>query len=111
MKILLDENLSFKLKMKLRPLFPNLIHVSDANLLGFDDAKVFDFARKNSYDAIITSDEDYYWLSLMKGIPPKIIWLRVGNMTTDNLVLILTAKKVEIDSFLNDTVEICLEIK
>jgi predicted nuclease of predicted toxin-antitoxin system len=111
MRILLDENLSFKLKSKLRLIFPNLIHVSDVRLLGVEDSSIFDYAQKNNFDAIITNDEDYYWLSLLKGSPPKIIWLRTGNMTTDNLTKLLTEKHKEIDNFLLDPDEICLEIK
>jgi predicted nuclease of predicted toxin-antitoxin system len=111
MRILLDENLSFKLKSKLRLIFPNLIHVSDVRLLGVEDSSIFDYAQKNNFDAIITNDEDYYWLSLLKGSPPKIIWLRTGNMTTDNLTKLLTEKHQEINNFLRDPDEICLEIK
>ena len=111
MKILLDENLSFKLKSKLRSVFPNLVHVSDISLTGSEDDSIFEHARNNKFDAIITNDEDYYWLSLLKGSPPKIIWLRTGNMTTNNLAMILSAKQVEIENFLLDPSEICLEIK
>ncbi len=111
MRILLDENLSFKLESKLKSVFPNLIHVSDIGLQGREGNNIFEFARNNSFDAIITNDEDYYWLSLLKGFPPKIIWLRLGNMTTENVVLTLTSKQVEIQNFLIDPDEICLEIK
>ncbi len=111
MKILLDENLSFKLKSKLKLVFPNLIHLSDIGLQGRDDNNIFEFARNNSFDAIITNDEDYYWLSLLKGFPPKIIWLRLGNMTTDNIALVISSKQIDIQNFLIDPDEICLEIK
>jgi predicted nuclease of predicted toxin-antitoxin system len=111
MKILLDENLSFKLKSKLRSVFPNLVHVSDIRLTGQEDESIFEYARNNNFDAIITNDEDYYWLSLLKGSPPKIIWLRTGNMTTNNLVTVLSAKQHEIEYFLLEPNEICLEIR
>ncbi len=111
MKILLDENLSYKLKNKLKFIYPNLIHVSDVQLLGENDNAIFDYARKHKFDAIVTNDEDYYWISMLKGSPPKIIWLRIGNMTTQNLTSLLTAKRDEIIDFLQDTSEKCLEIK
>ncbi len=110
MKILIDENLSFKLKSKLKSVFPNLIHVSDISLSGEEDKDIFDKARKLNFDAIITNDEDYYWISLLKGTPPKIIWLRMGNMTTQNLVSVLSSKKQEIEMFIKENEEKCLEI-
>jgi predicted nuclease of predicted toxin-antitoxin system len=85
--------------------------VSDVRLLGVEDSSIFQYARTNNFDAIITNDEDYYWLSLLNGFPPKIIWLRTGNMTTDNITAILTEKHKDIEDFLNDANEICLEIK
>lgn len=111
MKILLDENLSFKLKLRLRSVFPNIVHVSDVKLMGIEDDNIFDYARRNNFDAIITNDEDYYWISLFKGFPPKIIWLRLGNMTTSNLASIIFSKESEIKEFLTNSEEICLEIK
>jgi predicted nuclease of predicted toxin-antitoxin system len=38
---------------------------------------------------IVTFDTDFYDISLIKGTPPKIIWLRIGNTSTRNLVVCL----------------------
>jgi predicted nuclease of predicted toxin-antitoxin system len=77
MKIVLNENLSFKLKSNLRSVFPNLVHVSDISLTGSDDDSIFEYARRNNFDAIITNDEDYYWLSLLKVFDPSKICLEI----------------------------------
>jgi predicted nuclease of predicted toxin-antitoxin system len=53
-------------------------------------------------------------LGLIKGVPPKIIWLRMGNTTTTNISKVLTDNFNLIDSFINDNNYkdiVCLEIE
>lgn len=80
MKLLCDQNLSPKLVARLADLFPDSSHVQTAGLDRADDDKVWDYARLNGY-AIVTKDEDYYNLSVLRGCPPKVIWLQIGNCT------------------------------
>ena len=30
---------------------------------------------------IVTKDEDFHHLSVLRGAPPKVVWLRTGNFT------------------------------
>lgn len=63
---------------------------------------------------IVTFDADFYDLSLLKGHPSKIIWLRTGNKTTNNLKEILLKNADIVKSFVNDSENSgfgCLEIK
>ena len=78
MKTLLDENLSFKLKSKLRSDFLNLVHVSDIRLAGSEDSDIFEDTQKNNFTAIITNDEHYYWLIVLKGAHPKLYGYGLG---------------------------------
>lgn len=112
MKLLLDENISFKLVSKLENLFPGIKHISYFKLNSIDDKIIFQFAKENDF-AIVTFDEDYFTLSVLNSFPPKIIWLRTGNVTTNALEKILRSKALIIKNFLADKTEDiygCLEI-
>ena len=59
MKLLLDENISFKLVSKLQDLFPGIKHITNFQLNSIDDKIIFQFAKENNF-AIVTFDEDYF---------------------------------------------------
>lgn len=112
MKLLLDENISYKLVKKLSNDFPDIIHVKSVTLTSINDTVIFKYAKNNDF-AIVTFDEDYFTLSLLNGFPPKIIWLRTGNISTANVEALLKSKRNIINNFLNDNSENaygCLEI-
>ena len=105
----LDENLSFKIKKELKNLFNDLKHVSDLNLINTDDYTIWDYAKTHHY-SIVTFDADFIDLSVLNGFPPKIIWLRVGNSSTVNVVQLLKNNYVAINEFLLSTENGFLEI-
>ena len=81
MKLLLDHHLSHKLVKRLSDLFPAS---TQTRLLGFartDDNVIWEYAKQNGF-MIVTLDADYYDISLLRGHPPKLIWLRCGNQKT-----------------------------
>ncbi len=88
MKLLFDENLSFRLPHRLADIFPNSIHVRDVNLKAADDPMVWDYAKNNDL-MIVSKDVDMHDLSLVFGNPPKVIWLRLGNCSTSAVEKIL----------------------
>jgi predicted nuclease of predicted toxin-antitoxin system len=52
-------------------------------------------------------------VSLVNGCPPKIIWLRTGNLTTDEIAQLLINNKDSIFDFINNLEQennACLEI-
>jgi len=58
-------------------------------------------------------DSDFYDISILNGHPPKIIWIRTGNLTTNNIVRLLIDCHKIICSFIEDDTfkEIsCLEL-
>ena len=85
MKIIIDENISSRLIPLIQQVFPDVEHVKSLGLMTTNDFSIFMFARQNGFDAILTLDEDYYNIQLAHGIPPKIIWLRIGNCSTNAL--------------------------
>ncbi|MBX2897861.1 MAG: DUF5615 family PIN-like protein [Cyclobacteriaceae bacterium] len=97
MKLLLDENVSFRILNSLLSIFPESAHVSKDGSIK-SDVEIFQYAKRNGF-TILTFDEDFYDLQLIKGFPPKIIWLRVGNISNLNLLNKIISKKAEIEAF------------
>ncbi|KOH45158.1 DUF5615 family PIN-like protein [Sunxiuqinia dokdonensis] len=112
MRLLFDQNISFRITKKLTVLFPECRHVSDCGLMNCEDHEIWEYAQKNDY-SIVTFDSDFYDISVIDGHPPKIIWIRIGNLTTKDIVQLLTKNKAVIDKFIDsdDFKDIsCLEI-
>ena len=99
MKLLFDQNISFRLISKIKHLYSDAIQVRTAHLENLTDIEIWLYAKQNGY-TIVTFDADFYELNLLKGHPPKIIWLRTGNTSTDNLVKLLEENYEIISEFL-----------
>jgi predicted nuclease of predicted toxin-antitoxin system len=112
MKLLLDQNISFRITSKIQDLFPGSKQVRDLGLENSKDSFLWNYAKENNY-CIVTFDGDFYDLGLIKGSSPKVIWLRLGNTSTQNIETILRKNFDLIKTFLSDPnySEIgCLEI-
>ena len=99
MKLLFDQNISFRIIKKLKSYFPDCKHISDCGLADCDDPDIMEYAQENDY-AIVTFDSDFYEISLIKGFPPKIIWIRSGNLTTAQIAKLIVNNKESIDEFI-----------
>ena len=84
MRLLLDQNLSHRLKAPLATVYQVVAHVRDFSLERADDTSVWDFAKANGF-AIVSKDSDFHQRSLVFGHPPKVIWLRLGNCSTTDI--------------------------
>jgi predicted nuclease of predicted toxin-antitoxin system len=110
MKLLIDANLSWRLVNLLGVEFNGITHITQVGLQeNSSDTTIWNFAHQNNY-SIITSDDDFYLLSLTKGFPPKIILLRTGNQSTNYIAQILIKHKNEIINFLDNKEYGVLEI-
>lgn len=107
MKLLFDENVSPKLPRLLVTLFPGSTHARECGLRGFPDEDVWKYARANGF-TIASKDSDFQQRSLLYSHPPKLIWLRIGNCTTQQIVRLLTAHEQAIRSFDADPIEAVL---
>lgn len=113
MKLLFDQNISFRIISKIETNFPEAKQVRQLGIENYTDIDIWKFAKENNY-TIITFDGDFYDLSNFKGFPPKIIWLRFGNTKTDFIASIINSKHLIIKDFITskEYSEIaCLEIK
>ena len=84
MKLLFDQNLSHRLVGLLEDLFPNSIHVRQIGLHEADDLTIWNQAKGHDL-VIVTQDSDYADWNKIRGAPPKIIWLRCGNASVDQI--------------------------
>jgi predicted nuclease of predicted toxin-antitoxin system len=109
LKLLLDENLSPRLIASISDLYPGSAHVEECGLVNTPDDKVWDYAGENGF-AIVTKDSDFSELSVLRGSPPKVIWLRIGNCTTVRAGFLLRDAFSRIQDFLNAEDENCLVI-
>lgn len=109
MKFLFDQNLSHKLVGRLEKLYPESSHVSYHNLSLADDFEVRTFAGTNGF-TIVTQDSDFYDIAIIRGIPPKVIWIKSGNSSTNHIEGLLIESKSIIQKFEKDNKSICLEL-
>ena len=101
MKLLFDQNISFRITNKLQSYFSGCLHVSDCGLNDCEDSDIWEYSKNKDF-AIVTIDADFYDISLINGHPPKIIWIRTGNLTTDEIMQVLISNPERIESFLHD---------
>jgi len=97
-KFLLDENLSPRLVAALALEFPGSVHVRNLGLERADDATIWDLARRDGF-TILSKDADFHQLSFLHGHPPKVIWLRVGNCSTQQILRILQDHVADLQAF------------
>lgn len=101
MKLLFDQNISFRIVKKTENFLPLATQVIHVGLENAKDLEIWQYARNNGY-TIVTFDIDFYDLSLIKGVPPKIIWLRLGNTSTNNIANCLTQNMGLIKEFVEN---------
>ena len=101
MKLLLDQNLSPRLIGRLNDLYPESSHVYMVGLDQSSDEEVWAYARKHDF-TIVTKDVDFTELSQTQGFPPNVIWLRLGNCTTNQIEEVLRSRQKAIYALEND---------
>ena len=58
--------------------------------------------------AIVSKDSDFYQRSLLRGHPPKVLWIRRGNCSTKTVEEILRQHQDDIERFMLDPGSACL---
>lgn len=71
-------------------------------IAGCPDDDVWSYARKHGL-GLVSKDNDFRQLSFLRGAPPKVVWLRIGNAPTQAVVDLLGFRKADIESFVRDT--------
>lgn len=109
MNLFFDQNISYRIIKRIEDIFPGSISVHE---LGYDnphDIEIWKYAKSNNFN-IVTFDSDFIDLSNLRGFPPKIIWLRIGNTSTKNIADRIRAEQRSIVEFLSNSESAFLEI-
>lgn len=97
-RLLLDENLSERLVPRLGDLFPGSTHVRSLGQGGATDHSVWEIARTGEF-ILVSRDEDFVTLSILRGAPPKVIWLDIGNARNAIIESLLRSRANDIERF------------
>ena len=98
-RLLFDENLARRLVHALADVFPGSEHVEDALGRGTSDESIWTHALELGF-LIVTKDEDFQRLSVWRGAPPKVVWIRLGNCSTSQIADLLRRSQALVASFL-----------
>ena len=96
-KLLFDQNLSYRLPQMLSDVYPGAAHVRDFSLERADDEAVWSFAQSDGF-TIVSKDSDFHHFSFLRGAPPRV----VGNCSTDEIEAVLRANAVRVIAFHRD---------
>lgn len=109
MRLLFDQNLSFRLCERPADLFPGS---TQARLLGLDratDRTLWDRAGAEGF-LLVSQDADFAEMAALYGPPPKMIWLRGGNRPTAAVEETFRRNHALILDFARDEAVACLEL-
>jgi predicted nuclease of predicted toxin-antitoxin system len=109
MKLLFDQNISFRIMRILPDSFADCRHVRSVGLNDCSDEKIWQFAKQNGF-TVVTFDADFFDIAMLRRFPPKIVWLRTGNLTTSEIAECILLNFSNIASFIDSSEQYCLEI-
>ncbi|MGF1636388.1 MAG: DUF5615 family PIN-like protein [Cyclobacteriaceae bacterium] len=109
MKFLFDQNIFYHILKQLPKKFEDAAHVKTENLIDASDQQIWDYAREKDF-TIVTQDLDFNDLNSLYGFPPKIIWIRTGNISTSEIDALLLDFYTDIIRFVNNSEFGCFEI-
>jgi len=109
MKLLLDENLSRRIVPFLQDAYPGSTQIALLGMETASDRDVWQYAREQGY-VIVTKDSDFYDLSLLMGFPPRVIWIRSGNVSKSAITRLLIENRETIQQLLEFDNKVCVEL-
>ena len=98
MKLLFDQNLSYRLVKSFAAEFPGSAHVRHVGLEKALDGPIWDYAKENGF-VIVSKGSDFHQRSFLYGHPPKVVWIRRGNRSTATLESILREHQDDLVKF------------
>ena len=104
MRLLLDENISWRLAARLRPHCAAVLHVRDIDLDNSPDTSIWRYARQHGYD-VLTKDEDFLRLVLAEGFPPRVVAVQNAQVPVATLAAFLLARLPQLRAFLEEQTE------
>ena len=110
MKLIFDENLAARLVHRLADLFPGSTDVTSVRLDSTSDTAIWEYAIANGY-VIVSKDKDFGNLSVVKGAPPKVILVQLGNCSVQQIEDRLRRDAILIEEFVGHSPKGLLVIK
>jgi len=101
LKLLFDQNLSYRLVVALDDVYPASKHVREVGLGEAEDSVIWRYAKEHGL-AIVSKDSDFHQMSFSRGHPPKVVWLRVGNGSTAVIADLLRRHRATLAQFAAD---------
>ena len=109
MKLLFDQNLSFRLCGILNDVFPDSQQVRQLGMDTATDREIWNYALAHGF-TLVSQDSDYADMVALWGTTPKVIWLRCGNRPTVMIANLLRTNLQIIREFESNHGVGCLEL-
>lgn len=109
MRLLLDENLSRRIVPFIQDTYSGSTQVTWLGLEQASDEVIRQYAIDNDF-IIVTKDADFYEMNLIYGQPPKIVWLKMGNLSKAETIKVLQENRESIKQVLLMDDQACIEI-
>jgi predicted nuclease of predicted toxin-antitoxin system len=97
-KLLFDQNLSRFLVRRLAKEYPASAHVVEVGLDTAADRVIWEYAAEHDY-VVVSKDSDFRQLAFLFGPPPKVVWLQVGNASTNVIEDVLRSHRGDLEAF------------
>jgi predicted nuclease of predicted toxin-antitoxin system len=78
--------------------------VRDVGLAGDDDERIWALAKTEGF-VIVTKDNDFLARALVRGHPPQVIQICLGNASTKQIADLLEARMDDIERFVAESTE------
>ncbi|MBY0317611.1 MAG: DUF5615 family PIN-like protein [Reyranella sp.] len=101
MRLLFDQNLSHKLVRRLADVFPDSVHVRDIGMKSANDPAIAKFALEQGL-TIVSKDADFLALRFVLGEHIRMVWVRLGNGSTDQVEQALRQRRASIEVLAED---------
>lgn len=109
MKLLFDQNISYRILKRLSEAYSSSSHVKKEGLINSSDLEIWEYAKNHQF-ILVTQDSDFNDIYLLKGFPPKILWLQAGNIRTNELANLLNNQQIAVREFQENEDLGCLNI-
>ena len=109
MKLLFDHNISHRLVARVADIFPGSSQTRLLNLSRTNDSQLWLIAKTHGF-VFVTKDRDVAELAILRGAPPTVIWLRVGNCKTLVVEHVLRANLQAITELVENPERVVLEL-
>lgn len=98
MRLLLDENISWRLAALIQSPAAEVVHVRDVGLGSRPDTSIWQYASQQRFH-LLTKDEDFVRLLLDRGFPPQIIVVNNAQVPVAQLAGFLLSRWGQIQDF------------